>query len=91
MNPTPGPKLKEVVPVYPSQDKMSRNQGMVGIYAIIDENGAPKELQKVMSASPGLDKSATDAIGKWRYAPATCDGKPIAIETVIEISYTLQY
>jgi TonB family protein len=91
MNPTPGHKIKEVVPVYPFEDKRFRNQGTVGVYAILDESGTPQDFQKVLTASPGLDKSTIDAIGKWRYAPARCNGTPVAVETVIEVNYTLQY
>ena len=91
MNPTPGNKIKDVAPVYPMEDKMSRKQGRVGLYAIVDESGTPQQFKNVLSASPGLDQSAQDAIAKWRYSPATCNGSPVAVETVVEVVYELQY
>src|SRR5215467_6658310 len=44
-------------------------------------------LQEAASASPGLGNSDIDAIGKWRYAPATFRGKPVPVETVFEVIY----
>jgi TonB family protein len=91
LNGTPPRAMKKVNPIYPMQEKMARRQGTVGLYALIDENGVPQDLRVVLSASPGLDSESLNAVRQWRYEPATCNGKPVAVETVVTVMYSLRY
>ncbi len=34
-------------------------------------------------------KAAVDALRKWRYRPATIDGEPVEIDTVVDMIFTL--
>lgn len=89
MNPLPVHPIKDVVPKYPDEDKRALRQGVVAVYALIDQNGIPQDLQTVLSASPGMDKSSLDAIRQRRYAPATCNNKAVPAETVIVTRFTI--
>ena len=89
MNPVPGRVISRVQPRYPEEDKRDRRQGTVAIYTVIDTAGVPQNLQISREAGSTLNKASLDAVSQWRYEPSTCNGQPVATETVIEVHYTL--
>lgn len=90
MNPLRGAKVKDVTPVYPQMAKIAHIQGAVATEAVINKNGALQNLRIVSTDNPLLSQSALDAVKQWRYQPATCNGQPVEMETVIEVRYWLQ-
>jgi TonB family protein len=90
MNPTPGVKTKDVTPAYPQMAKVALIQGTVATDTLIDTTGTLKNLHIVFTDSPLLNQATLDAVKQWRYEPATCDGHPVEVETVIEVHYTLR-
>ena len=57
-----------------------------------------KERQKALAAAlaqlanggkVGFDEASLSALRKWRFAPATKDGQPIAVQTTIEVGFAL--
>jgi TonB family protein len=91
MNPVPARIVKKVPPEYPESARRARVQGRVGVDAWIGADGIPKVGKVVAHVSPDLDQSAVNAISQWRYEPAACGGKPVAVETVLSIKYSLSY
>jgi TonB family protein len=89
MNPLPARKISNVNPQYPDQDKIARSQGTVGLYALINTAGTPQDIEVVLGATAGLNAASVDAVRQWRYEPATCNGTPVSIETIMEVSYTI--
>lgn len=81
-----GALLHRVMPVYPSEARQLHVQGTVVLEATINENGLIENL-KVISGSPLLSKSALEAVRKWRYSPYLLNGKPIAKDTQINITF----
>ena len=89
MNPTQSHKVHKVEPRYPESAKQEHISGDVSVYARIGTDGVPRQLRVVSGASGGLDEASVYAIRGWRYAPATCSGIPVEIETVLTIKYRL--
>ena len=54
---------------------------------IVGGNGVPREIGVVRSLSPDLDAAAVDAVAKWKFAPATKDGKPVTSQINVEVSF----
>ena len=54
---------------------------------IVGSDGLPRDIRVGRSLSPEFDESAIDAVKKWKFAPATKDGKPVAVEINIEINF----
>jgi protein TonB len=89
MNPTPARPLRKVNPGYPSDARQQRIQGTVAVDLWIGADGVPIIRQVLVSPSASLEKSTEAAITAWRYRPATCNGKPVRAETVVQMNYTL--
>ncbi len=78
----------QVPPQYPPDAKAAGIQGTVVLRAAISKDGAIEDLQ-VMSGPPELTTSATDAVRQWTYKPFLLNGEPTAVETTINVNYTL--
>jgi len=90
MNPTPAVLVKKRAPEYPENARQQRIQGLVALDARIGADGVVKIGKVVVSASPELNQSSINALQEWRYEPATCNGKPVEVETILEVKYFLQ-
>jgi TonB family protein len=60
-------------------------QGTVTLYAVIHSDGAVSDVKVLQSVDERLDPYASAALTKWKFRPATRNGKPVALETVVVI------
>jgi periplasmic protein TonB len=37
----------------------------------------------------GLDEKAMEAVGRWRFKPATLNGQPVATRIMVEVDFHL--
>jgi len=79
--------LSRYDPEYPRKSRDSGKQGIVVLRLIVGGNGVPREIGVVRSLSPDLDAAAVDAVAKWKFAPATKDGKPVTSQINVEVSF----
>lgn len=83
------PKLiKSVAPVYPSLATANHIEGNVKIQAQIDASGRVTST-KVISGPILLRAAAMNAVRQWKYSPAMLDGKPIAAQYAVTVSFRL--
>ena len=75
-------------PGYPALARAARVQGVVRLQAVIDINGAIKNLH-VVSGPPLLVTAAVAAVQQWRYQPTLLSGQPVEVATEIEVNFTL--
>ena len=80
--------IHNVRPVYPELAKQAHIQGTVRLAALIDENGIVERL-RLISGHPFLVKATFDAVKQWQYRPATYDGVPVAVVTIIDVNFSL--
>jgi TonB family protein len=90
MNPSSPHLVKRTVPTYPQGALQQHLQGRVAVDASIGTDGVPKIGKVVGRAAGELEQSALSAIKEWRYEPAICNGKPVELETVIRVDYSLR-
>jgi protein TonB len=57
------------------------------LFAILNERGEVTEIRIVRPLGAGLDERAVEAVRKWKFAPATKDGKPVPIKINIEVNF----
>lgn len=89
-NATPPKPVDTPDPFYPSEFRKQNVRGMVIIFCTrIDENGIITDVVPV--SKPGLFTaiSAAGVLRKWKFKPATLDGKPIPVLTNIEMNLRL--
>jgi TonB family protein len=89
MNPTAPRLTKKVSPQYPDIALRVRIEGTVAVDARIGTDGIPRIGEVVGHANPNLESSSISALKEWRYEPATCNGKPVEVETVLQVNYSL--
>jgi TonB family protein len=65
----------------------SNRERMVILRVSVDAKGKPQDMTVSESGGKGLDEAALEAVGKWRFKPATCDGEPIPAQINIRFSF----
>jgi hypothetical protein len=53
----------------------------------VDEAGMPQDICIRKQAGFGLDKQAFVAVAKYRFQPATLNGKPVAVRLAVEVKF----
>jgi len=84
--------IKEVKPNYTGEAMRARIQGMVTMEAIVMPDGSVGNVHIIKSLDNvfGLDQEAVATIKKWRFRPGMLLGKPVPVQIVIEMSFTLR-
>jgi len=83
-----GQLLAPIQPIYPAIAKAAHVQGTVVVHAIISKDGTIENLH-VISGPPLLQGAATEAIQRARYRPFMLNGEPVAVETTINVVFTM--
>ncbi len=82
--------IRKADPKYPSDLIKAHVQGEVVLYAIIRRDGSVDSIQVVRGLDPQLDKNAIQALGEWKFRPATRAGRPVDVEAVVHIPFLYQ-
>jgi protein TonB len=77
-------------PGYPSELRKANVQGTVTLYAVIHSDGTVRDIRVISSPDERLDGFARDALGRWKFIPASKDGKPVALEAVVMIPFRIR-
>lgn len=80
--------LTKTPPVYPVEAKKAHVQGKVLLDAVIGDDGSVENL-RVVSGPTKLQQSALDAVKQWKYKPFLLNGRPVAVNTTITVTYSL--
>jgi TonB family protein len=83
-------KIKPPRPTYSPNPGYAREAGeafpnaKVVLWLIVGGNGLPRDVKVARSVAPQIDQTAIDTVSKWRFRPATLDGKPVAVQINVE-------
>jgi protein TonB len=75
-------------PAYPAIAKQARIQGAVILSATISKTGAIENLT-VVSGPALLAPAAIEAVRQWRYRPYLLNGVPVEVQTLVNVTFTL--
>jgi periplasmic protein TonB len=79
--------VSRVLPRYPESAKRMNVSGSVRIEAVVDNKG--KVIKATALDGPALLRGAAEeAVLKWRYSPASINGKPMASKVSVLISFS---
>ncbi|MBI4467512.1 MAG: energy transducer TonB [Acidobacteria bacterium] len=76
-------------PEYSEEARKAKYQGVVVLWAIVDDNGRARDIRVQKSLGLGLDESAARAVQNWRFKPAERGGKPVPVYMTIEVNFHL--
>jgi TonB family protein len=76
-------------PGYPIELMRANVQGTVTLYAVIHSDGTVGDIRVLSSPDERLEPFAKSALARWRFHPATKDGKPVALEAVVSIPFRI--
>jgi TonB family protein len=74
-------------PSFPERASKDSKQGMVVLSIIVAKDGTVALTRSLTPDDYGFSESAERTVRTWRFKPATCDGRPIATEMNVEISF----
>jgi protein TonB len=80
--------VDRVVPVYPPEARAAGIRGVVRLRAVIAPDGTIAELEAV-EGHPWLVRAALAAVRQWRYRPTILNGRPVPVNTEIDVNFTL--
>jgi TonB family protein len=78
----------KVSPIYPPEAKEQRIQGVVWLQVGIDQEGNVDAVQ-LISGHPLLAAPAIEAVKQWKYKPFLLNGKPLYVNTQVQVNFTL--
>jgi TonB family protein len=81
--------LEKEDPVYPDKEKSAKVEGKVVLNLVVGTDQRAHDIKVTKSVTPALDASAVSAVSNWRFQPATKNGKPVPVRSVIEVNFHL--
>ena len=76
-------------PEYSEEARKAKFQGTCVLWLIVGPDGKPRDVQVRRTLGLGLDEKAMEAVRNWRFEPAYKDGKPVAAQISVEVSFRL--
>jgi TonB family protein len=80
---TPQPSLSPE-PDYPNGQT---GESLVSLSALIQPDGTLQNIEVEKSGGPAFDAEAVRTLGRWRFEPAKCNGKPIVFQVHLEMRF----
>lgn len=76
-------------PAYDKEARKAKYQGTCLLGMIVGADGVPRDIKVLRGIGKGLDEKAVEAVRRWKFEPATKDGKPVAVVINVEVSFRL--
>lgn len=85
------PRFGDVLkPPYPLQEVRQGIEGTVTLRVLIGADGRVKAVEKLAATTDGFFRAAErQALARWRFKPATLDGRPIESRKVMTLRFEL--
>lgn len=76
-------------PSYTDQARAKRDQATVLVHAFVAADGSVMDAEALNPTGDGLDVNARKTMLTWKFQPATCSGRPVSAEMMVEVSFKL--
>jgi len=76
-------------PSFSDEARKAKVQGVVLLLLVVGKDGRPYDIRVGQSLGMGLDEKAIEAVGRWRFKPATLNGQPVATQIAVEVDFHL--
>ncbi len=82
-------QIKSRNPKFTEQARRAKVQGIVLLLLVVTQEGGVTDIRVKDGLGHGLDENAVKAVRKWKFEPATKDGKPVAVQLSVEVDFHL--
>jgi len=84
--------VKEVKPAYTAEAMQQKIQGSVWMRIVVLPDGSVGDIEitRSLDTEYGHDREAEKAARQWLFKPGTKDGKPVAVEVTLELTFRLK-
>jgi len=77
-------------PEYPQNALAQHISGVVTLAYTVDAHGQTRDIHVIEASPPGVfDQAATNAVKRWRYAPALVNGSPVEVPMSTRVRFEL--
>lgn len=76
-------------PHYTKAARKAKIEGTTVIWIVVGPDGLVQKAKIQKSLDLGLDEEALKTVKKWKFKPATRDGKPVPVAISVEINFHL--
>ena len=76
-------------PEYSEEARKAKYQGTCVLWLVVGPDGRPRDIKVARTLGLGLDEKAIEAVKQWKFEPAMKDGKPVAVQINVEVSFRL--
>jgi periplasmic protein TonB len=76
-------------PEYSEEARKAKYQGTCVLWLIVGSDGKTRDIRVMQTLGLGLDEKAIAAVKQWRFEPAMKDGKPVAVQVNVEVTFRL--
>lgn len=76
-------------PEYSEEARKAKYQGVCVLWLIVGPDGRPRDIRVTRTLGLGLDEKAIEAVKQWKFEPALKDGRPVAVQINVEVSFRL--
>jgi TonB family protein len=82
--------ISQPSPDYPEPMRHVRTEGSVLLRAVIGLDGTVEDLRVEHADSQFFAEAARAAVARWRYRPATLNGRPVRVYLDVAVNFRLQ-
>jgi len=76
-------------PEYSEEARKAKYQGTCVLWLVVGPDGRTRDIRVARTLGLGLDQQAIEAVKQWKFEPAMKDGKPVAVQVNVEVSFRL--
>jgi len=87
---TPPKRTRFVLPAYPAENIQRRVEGKVILEIVVGPEGRVTNMRLLHVNQDTFILSAMRALLNWEYKPAYLDGRPVAVEMVVIVEFSLR-
>lgn len=74
-------------PEYSAEALDMKYEGFCVLSVVVGSDGRPRDIKIVQELGHGLDEKAVEAVKEWKFEPAMKDGKPVAVQTYVQVQF----
>lgn len=95
-DPAPGQKvtpiklLKAVPPKFPLIYRIIPTEGEIWVAFVVDAKGKVTDVKPLTEFESKFVEAAVEAVKKWKFEPATRDGKAVAVLVTVPLQFRLE-